>query len=170
MTTDTKPAAAPVEGAAKTFVAFFTKPEAEGPKVELFKNMSDKPRAPLFDGKIDGVKVAAFLRKGPKGNFLGLAGDVDEKTGLSADLGAANVGTRANGIPVLVIELKKADGTKQTVFASISKKVDNEMLANLGMNVEKQAEKRATSAATAAAKATAKAAAKPAASAPAPKP
>ena len=162
MTTDAKPAAAPAEAAAKTFVAFFTTPEDKGPKVELFKNMSVKPRAPLFDGKIDGVKVSAFLRKGPKGNFLGLAGDKDEATGLSADLGAANVGTRQNGIPVLVIDLKKADGTKQTVFASISKKVDNEMLVNLGMNVEKQAEKRATAAAKAAAKAA------PAAAAPKP--
>lgn len=152
MPTDNKPAAA-TPGAEKTFVAFFTTAAnvAKGaPKVDLFKSLSDKPRAPLFSGKIDGVQTSAFLRKGPKGAFLSLVGDKGPD-GKSADLGVANVGTRANGIPVLVIDLKKADGTSQTVFASISKQVDQAMLENIGMNVEKQAEKRATAAAKAAA-------------------
>jgi hypothetical protein len=141
--------------AAKTFVAFFTREDTKGPKVDIFKNMSDKPRAPLYSGKIGKKQVSLFLRKGSKGNFLGLVGDKIEGSDKYEDLGTANVGTLGNGTPVLVIDFKNADGTKTPIFASISKKVDNEALVAIGLNVAKQAEKaeKAAAAKTAAPKA-----------------
>jgi hypothetical protein len=150
MATDNKPASPAKEP--KTYVAFFTREEAKGPKVEIFKNLSDKARAPLFDGKIDDVHVSMFLRKGPKGQFLGLVGDKKEGDERSPDLGTANIVTTTSGSPRLAINMKNADGTKaEVIFASISKKVDNEMLVKIGLNEAKQIEKRATAAAKAAA-------------------
>ena len=129
--------AAAADQAAKSFVAFFTREGTKGPKVDLFKVMSDKPRAPMYSGKIGGKQVSLFLRKGSKGNFLGLVGD------NNTDMGTANIGTLGNGTPVLVLDVLGADGKKTPVFASISKKVDNETLVMLGLNVAKQAEKAA---------------------------
>jgi hypothetical protein len=159
MATENKPTAA------KTFVAFFTPGASKGPKVEIFKNTSDKARAPLFDGKIGDTHVSMFLRNGPKGAFLGLVGDKKEGEARSPDLGTANVVTSATGSPRLAITLKKADGAKETIFASISKKVENETLLQIDLNETKQAEKRASAAAKVAA-----APAPAAKKAPAPKP
>jgi hypothetical protein len=143
----TNTSSTPAADAAKTFVAFFTREDTKGPKVDIFKNMSDKPRAPLYSGKIGKKQVSFFLRKGSKGNFLGLVGDKIEGTNQYEDLGTANVGTLGNGTPVLVIDYKNADGTKTPIFASISKKVDNEALVAIGLNTAKQAEKAAAAAA-----------------------
>jgi hypothetical protein len=133
--------------AAKTFVAFFTREDTKGPKVEIFKSLSDKPRAPLYSGKIGSKQVSLFLRKGSKGSFLGLTGAKIEGTNNYEDLGTANVGTLGNGTPVLVIDFVGADGKKTPVFASISKKVSNDDLIAIGLNVAKQAEKAAAAAA-----------------------
>jgi hypothetical protein len=133
--------------AAKTFVAFFTREDTKGPKVEIFKDMSGKARAPLYSGKIGTKRVALFLRKGSKGSFLGIVGDKIEGSNNSEDLGTANVGTLGNGTPVLVMDFVGADGKKTPVFASISKKVSNDDLVAIGLNVAKQAEKAAAAAA-----------------------
>jgi hypothetical protein len=148
MATENKPTAA------KTFVAFFTPAASKGTKVEIFKN-----------GKIGDTHVSMFLRNGPNGAFLGLVGDKKEGEARSPDLGTANVVTSATGSPRLAITLKKADGAKETIFASISKKVENETLLQIGLNETKQAEKRASAAAKVAA-----APAPAAKKAPAPKP
>jgi hypothetical protein len=133
--------------AAKTFVAFFTREDTKGPKVEIFKTVSEKARAPLYSGKIGSKQVSFFLRKGAKGNFLGLTGAKIEGTNNYENLGTANVGTLGNGTPVLVIDFIGADGKKTPVFASISKKVSNDDLVAIGLNVVKQAEKAAAAAA-----------------------
>ena len=121
--------------AAKTFVAFFTRSTDKAPAVELFKVVSDKPRAPMYSGKIDGKQVSLFLRHGANGNFLGLVGD------NNVDLGTANIRTRVNGAPVLVLDLRNEAGEKTPVFASVSKKVDDQTLVELGLNLEKRAAK-----------------------------
>jgi hypothetical protein len=144
---------------AKTFVAFFTRENTKGPKIDIFKSLSTKARAPLYSGKIGKKQVSFFLRKGPKGNFLGLAGDKIEGSNQNEDLGTANVVTLGSGIPVLVIDYKNADGTKTPIFASISKKVDNEALVAIGLNVAKQAQKVAATTAAASAPKAEKAAA-----------
>lgn len=143
-----KPTAAPADAPAvdKTFVGIFTPGASKGVKVELFRTMSDKPRAPLFDGNLDGKHVSAFLRQGKKGPFLSIVGDGKDAEGKSEQVATANVVTRASGSPALAITM--AD--KTTVFASISKKVDDELLVKMGLNVEKQAEKRAAAAKAAA--------------------
>ncbi len=156
MATDNKPAAAEP----KTFVAIFTPKGAKGPAVELFKTMTDKARAPVFDGTIDGVRASAFLRKGPKKPFLSIVGDKKEGEANSPQIATANVVTSANGTPRLAITMT---GQKEAVFASISKKVSDEVLVTLGLDIELQSKKRAEAAT--------KAAAAPAAKkAPAPKP
>lgn len=102
----------------------------------------------MFSGKIDGKQVSLFVRHGANGTFLGLVGD------NNTDLGTANIRTRENGSPVLVIDLKGEGEKKVAIFASISKHVSDETLVELGLNVAKQAEKKA---AYEASKATAKA-------------
>lgn len=146
MTTTTTNTAAQAT-AEKTFVAFFTREDTKGPKVEIFKDMSKTPRAPLFSGKIGAKRVSFFLRKGSKGNFLGLVGDkLTDGSGKSEDLGTANVGTLGSGIPVMVIDFIGADGKKTPIFATISKKLSNEDLIGIGMNAERQAKKVADAA------------------------
>ena len=110
MTTNTNASTASAQ-AAKTFVAFFTTKEDKGPAVELFKVISDKERAPMYSGKVGGKQVSLFLRHGANGNFLGLVGDEN------ADLGTANIRTRANGSPVLVIDFKGEGEQKTSIFA-----------------------------------------------------
>ena len=130
--------------ASKTYVAFFTREETKGPKVAIFKNLSEKARAPLFDGKIGGKRVSMFLRKGPNGNFLGLVGEkLTDGSNNSENMGSANVRTLGTGVPILVIDLIGSDGKKTPVFASISQKVSQEVLESIGLDAVKQAERRA---------------------------
>lgn len=140
-TAATASASTAAQAAAKTFVAFFTREDTKGPKVEIFKDVSGNPKAPAFSGTIGKKRVALFLRNGSKGVFFSLAGDKIEGSKNSEDLGTANIGTLGNGAPVLVIDFKNADGTKTPIFASISKKLSNEELAGYGLNLAKQAEK-----------------------------
>ncbi len=129
---------------AKTFVAFFTREETKGPKVEIFKTLNDKPRAPIFDGKIGNKRVSFFLRSGPKGPFLSLVGDkLNDGSNNSENLGTAKVVTLGSGTPILAIDFVGADGKKTPVFASISKKITNDELVAMGLDVAKQAEKKA---------------------------
>lgn len=160
MATENKPVATE-KAAAKTFVAFFTKEGDSGPKVEIFKSTSEKAKAPLFDGKVGNDHVSLFLRNGTKGHFLGVVGNKDAE-GKSPNLGTANVVTTKRGTPRLAINMKDADGKKTVIFASISKKVDQEMLVKIGLNETKQATKRAAAAAEAVASAEKKPAPAPA--------
>lgn len=144
MTTENKPAATEASEKAKTFVGIFTPAEAKGPKVELFRNISDNEKAPLFGGTIDGQKVSAFLRQGPKSPFLSIVDN--EKGGEGKQIATANVRTRENGAPMIVI-----DKGEEKIFASVSKKVEDDLLVKMGLNLETQAEKRAKFAADAAA-------------------
>ena len=151
-TPTTKTTAAAAE-AAKTFVGFFTREDTKGPKVEIFKDVSGKPKAPAFSGKIGTKRVALFVRNGSKGTFFGVVGDKIEGSKNSEDLGTANIGTLGNGAPVLVIDYKNADGTKTPIFASISKKLTTEELVGYGFNAAKAAEKAAAKTAAKTAKA-----------------
>jgi hypothetical protein len=143
----TAKSATPAADAVKTFVAFFTREDTKGPKVEIFKDISGKPKAPLYSGKVGTKRVALFLRNGKNGAFLGLVGDKIEGSKNSEDLGTANVRTLGNGTPLLVMDFIGTDGKKTPVFASISKKVSNDELIAIGLNVAKQAEKVAAAAA-----------------------
>lgn len=143
-----KPAADAAEAdKPKTFVAVFTPATSKGPKVELFKTMSDKARAPVFDGKIDGVHVSAFLRKGKNGPFLSLVGDKKDEQGHNPQIATARVVTNEAGIPKVAIQMAGAEKGAKPLWASISKKIDDEMLVKLGLDAAKQAEKRAAKAA-----------------------
>lgn len=152
MATSTKPAADAAESdKPKTFVAIFTPGASKGPKVELFKTLSEKARAPVFDGKIDGVHVSAFLRKGPKGPFLSLVGDEKDTNGHNPQIATARVVSNEAGVPKVAIQMANAEKGAKPLWASISKKIDDEMLVKLGLDADKQAEKRATKAAAVAA-------------------
>ena len=121
--------------AQKTHIAFFTRDTDKGPKVELFKVMSTKERAPVYSGKVGDQQVSLFLRKAATGQFLSVVGEGN------VTLGTANIRTRAAGSPVLVISLHGDGGQKTSVFASVSKMLDNDTLVSLGLNLAKQAEK-----------------------------
>ena len=133
----------------KTFVAIFTPGASKGPKVELFKTLSDKARAPVFDGQLDGQHVSAFLRAGKNGPFLSLVGDAKDEQGHNKQIATARVVSNEAGVPKVAIQMVGAEKGAKPLWASISKKVDDETLVKLGLDAEKQATKRAAKAAAA---------------------
>lgn len=127
----------------ETFLAFFGRKDTKGPHVEIFNVISGKAMAPVFSGQIGKKRVALFLRNGSKGTFFGVVGDKIEGTENIEDLGTANICTLGNGVPVLVIDYKNADGTKTPIFASINKKLTIKDLVTYGLNLPKRAKKAA---------------------------
>lgn len=112
---------------AKAMVAIFTRPGAKI-AATLFITQSTQERAPVFGGYLGGEKVSAFLRK-PQGKkpFLSLMNN------KGVQVATANFLVRHDGVPVLRAVL--ADKTQ--AWFGVSKKVTDDMLAQLGADIGK---------------------------------
>lgn len=137
----------PVES---SFAVFFSRKEDKDPKIELFPfaptTKTVGSRDPLFDGTIGSERVFAFLRNGVNGPFLGLVGQrhADRRPARSVyytNIGTANIVTSSTGKPRLMVKLGE-----QRLFGSVSKRLDQDMLVSLGLNLELQSQKRSTTA------------------------
>ena len=152
-TTANNAAANTENSAAKVKPAFYTLDTA-AVKVSLWNGTSDKDRAPVLTGMIGDKRVSGFLRTGDKGVFIGFTGEKQED-GNYEHIAYGNMRFGANGYPKLVI---RQEG-KDDVWAETTKEATEEILAKLGLDVEKMHEKQAEAKAAREAKAAEKAAA-----------
>ena len=114
---------------AKATVALYTAQDSTV-NATLFLNASDKPRAPLFGGKIGAIAVNAFVRnEGVPGKrpFLSF---VDKDNNQIATANA--VLTKRGGSPILAAKVGGQD-----VWLHVRKEVPTELLGRMGMDTSK---------------------------------
>jgi hypothetical protein len=148
-------ASTPAGASAPVKIEAFYKKEKDRVIVSLWIVDPKAAGAPDFDGTIDGQVVNVRIRNGVNGAFMAINKRVD--TGeTNADgkpvfheeqLGTANLVVNSNGMPRMVIKLNA--NKAEPVWASISKKVPDELLARAGLNFKTMAERRAAKAAIA---------------------
>lgn len=136
----------------KKVEAFYSKANATR-KASVWVTVKTKPGSPDFDGTIEGVRVAGYLKKGPKAGFISF---IDSKIGKGADghytqVATANVVVNPFGIPNLVV---KAAG-KEDLWIECSLRLNQSVLIEAGLNLEILAAKKAAAAAKKAASAAA---------------
>ena len=114
---------------AKATVALYTAQDSTV-NATLFLNASDKPRAPVFGGKIGAIAVSAFVRnEGVPGKrpFLSF---VDKDNNQIATANA--VLTKRGRTPILAAKVGE-----QEVWIHVRKQVPVELLARLGIDPAK---------------------------------
>ena len=120
---------------AKQKQAFFTRrADTQGTAVALYINTSLTPRAPDFGGLVNGIRVSVFVRRPEvKQPFLDIVGDKMQGTNHNTPIATANVRI-VKGVPKLAMRL---EGSKDTLWVSISKNVTLDMLKSLGCDVKR---------------------------------
>lgn len=146
------PPESPATDATASKVEAFYKKEKDRVIVSLWIVDPKIQGAPDFDGTIDGQVVNVRIRNGVNGAFMAVNKRVD--TGeVTADgkqvfreeqLGTANLVVNSNGMPRMVIKLNT--NKAEPIWASVSKKVPDDLLAKAGLNFQTMAERRAAKA------------------------
>lgn len=121
---------------------FYTPKDSQGIKVSLWITHKTKPGSPDIDGKVGDLRVAAYIRNGPKGPFLSFIDSTKPKdaNGHYTQFGIGNIVVVKGGRAKLAIK-KSDDG--ETVWAETSRKAPQDLLVAMGLNLEIQAQKTA---------------------------
>jgi hypothetical protein len=136
----------------KKIEAFFTR-TADKARVSLWitEQKSQKTLgSPDFDGLVDGVRVVARIRNGVNGTFMAInqrfRNPTDDAEGSASyredQIGTANLVVNGIGMPRLIIKL--LGNKSEPIWASVSKKVPDELLIRAGLSFETMAARRAT--------------------------
>ncbi|MDB5816967.1 MAG: hypothetical protein JWQ11_607 [Rhizobacter sp.] len=131
-----RPPQAATDTGDERFEAFFTRTRVKTSPVSLWFTPALHATMPMFDGEIDHIPVTLRLQDGSRGRFFTVTGPPDGQGDQPPTLGTANVIRTADGLPRLVINLASGKGNyrmKRTVWASVSKRLSDAALRDLGM-------------------------------------